>query len=300
MRRFFYLLVFLTLISCASNRSSEEDILAYFDASPSSVSQMDICNLNLVLGEKGELADKGFKYPQAGPGSLVPEWNFDPAIGEYLSDIYFSMGHIALSQRMAFETLVVDNNSPNISMLKRLVQTNLIYGAYPVARKYLSILSDFSSERKWVEEHIRFLDNDEEVENDPLLGSKRRCIPTENFLADTRGLDSDLKDIIRANPEHKATIQYLGMIYLLDCDFDSFSELLDEFYGTEVLPVLPLSFREAVCLMSEAHPALWRSYGISSKEYDRFRDFRSRLSNGLDQKKYSDTYWYYVMKVNEQ
>ena len=67
-------------------------------------------------------------------GLIVP-WNKQEHVSCLLSDVYFTMGAIASSQEMAFEAFVSAMGDGNPRMLKRLVQTNLIFGDYPVAEK---------------------------------------------------------------------------------------------------------------------------------------------------------------------
>lgn len=46
----------------------------------------------------------------------------------------------------------------NPRMLKRLVQTNLIYGAYPVAEKYIRILENTFYYKDWAKSQRKFLE----------------------------------------------------------------------------------------------------------------------------------------------
>ena len=256
--------------------------------------------LNLALAETGQLADQVFHFTQAGSDGLIPPWNQTVEIGEQLSDLYWSMGHIAYAQRMAFETLVLDDRAYNPEMLVRLIETNLVSGAYGVARKYIGILETDKAYRKTAARYRKYLDNDTAVEADPILGPRRRCIPEKDFISLVRGVDEDLKDIIRANPAYHKAIEYLGVIYLLDCEMDKFKDMLDEFYGTEALLKLPASFAEAACMLSEMDSGYWKRVGVSQDTFNRYRDFKKRLGTGLTMEKFSDTFWYYIMRVNNQ
>lgn len=286
----------LALSGCGDSGGPETPdwnaVIANYQDTSQTVVFLDIARLNLALAETGQLADRAFAYKQVGPGGLVPEWGQKPEAGALLSDIFFSMGHIALSQRYAFETFEQGDPRFESGMLARLVQTNLIYGNRKVAEKYLSRLEQEKNWKVWVRNQRMFMDED------PVLAFKRGCLPPDDFLSETRGLDEDLKDIVRANPGHKSTIEYLGVLYLLECDFDGFRGMLDEFLGTEALPALPVSFSEAVCMMSELEPGYWKEAGCDEGIYRRFIDFKKRLEAGRSLDRYSHTYWYYVMKVN--
>jgi hypothetical protein len=48
------------------------------------------------------------------------------------------------------------------------------------------------------------------------------------------------------NPGHKATIQYLGSMYILINDIDKFNSMIKRYYGTKALPSLPKSFKLVV------------------------------------------------------
>jgi len=287
---------FLSLFSCTA--AVEQDtpdwnaVISNYQDTSQTVVFLDIARLNLALAETGQLADKAFTYTQAGSGGLIPEWGQKSEAGALLSDIFFSMGHIALSQRYAFETFEQGDPRFEARVLARLVQTNLIYGNEIVADKYLNRLEQDRQWKIWVRNQRMFMGED------PVITFKRQCIPAEDFLSDTRGLDEDLKDIIRANPSHKATIEYLGVLYLMECNFDGFRAMLDEFLGTEALPALPISFAEAVCMMSELEPDYWRATGCDVGVFRRYTDFKKRLEAGHSLDRYKNTYWYYVMKVN--
>ena len=255
---------------------------------------------NLALAETGQLADNVFHYTQAGSDGIIAPWAQTVETGERLSDLYWSMGHVAYAQRMAFETNVLDDRPFNPEMMVRLIETNLVSGAYDVARKYIAILETDKQYRKTAASYLKYLDNDAAIEADPSLGPKRRCIPENDFISLVRGIDEDLKDIIRTNPSYHNAIEYLGVIYLLDCEMDKFKGVLDEFYGTEALPTLPVSFAEAACMLSEMDSGYWKRVGVSQNTFNRYREFKKRMGTGLPMDRFKDTFWYYIMRVNSQ
>jgi len=261
------------------------------------------CCLNVALAEKGELAERMFSFNQQGVQGIYVPWSRISYISALLSDVYFAMGHIALSQRMAFEANESLPNSIGPRTLKRLVETNLIYGAYPVAEKYIDLLEQTSYYKAWAHDRRRFLENDEAVESDALLGMKRRCIPKSNLLSEVQGLNIDMEAIAKQNPAHKATIQYLGAYYLLSKELFLFKNFVESYYGTDVLPALPKSYQEALIILSEQDPSYWEKYNISSSVIQRFMEFKRQvLANknssalpGLLKNSYGDTYWFYFM-----
>ncbi|MBR1927547.1 MAG: hypothetical protein IJ840_07365 [Bacteroidales bacterium] len=297
------ILSFLMAEACGTALPEETDwgkiIESYVD-DDHQVDYLKLSRLNMALAETGQLTDKLFHYTQAGSDGILVQWNRAKEAGELLSDTYWSMGHIALAQRMAFEATVMDERDLNPEMTRRLIETNLIYGAYPVAGKYIEALGKDRAWRRVAESYRVFLYNDAAVDSDLVLGPRKRCVPKTDFISMVRGIDEDLKDIIRTNPGYNKAIEYLGAIYLLNCEMDKFKEMVDEFYGTEALPELHGSFAEAACMLSEIHRGYWKTVGVPAETYKRYTDFKARLGNGLSQDKYKDTFWYYIMRVNSQ
>ena len=262
-----------------------------------------MCHLNMALANKGELSDKMFNFDQRGPQGLLVQWNKSENISCMLSDIYFTMGATASSQEMAFEGYVSAMEDGNPRMLKRLVQTNLIYGTYPVAEKYISILEKTYAYRDWAQSQRKYLYNDEVVESDPILGPRRRMLPDRNSLAMIKGLAGDLALFLEKGPANSAALQYLGAMYLLAKDLEGFKALVEKYYGTEFLPVLPVHFQEAVIVMSEKEPDSWKRFNVSETIVARFTDYKKQvLANrnnsaiaGLLNRSYGNTYWFYFM-----
>lgn len=262
-----------------------------------------MCHLNMALANKGELSDKMFNFDQRGPQGLLVQWNKSENISCMLSDIYFTMGATASSQEMAFEGYVSAMEDGNPRMLKRLVQTNLIYGTYPVAEKYISILEKTYAYRDWAQSQRKYLYNDEVVESDPILGTRRRMLPDRNSLAMIKGLAGDLALFLEKGPANSAALQYLGAMYLLAKDLEGFKALVEKYYGTEFLSVLPVHFQEAVIVMSEKEPDYWKRFNVSETIVARFTDYKKQvLANrnnsaiaGLLNRSYGNTYWFYFM-----
>jgi hypothetical protein len=233
--------------------------------------------LNLALAEEGLLADSLFHEPCVDIQTIYVLSDKTPYVGALLSDIYFSMGHIALAQRYAFEANEgMNNTSPR--MLRRLVETNLIFGADAVAQKYLDVLDRIPLQQAWVKAHRRLLHDERALLADPVLGPKRRCLFPDNRFAGSRGLDDDLRQVLRVNPAHRPTVLYLGCLYLLSKDLPRFQQTLEEFYGTEALPegTLPVAFQEAVALLGKTQPELLARYPVSEEVAQRWKRFKAK------------------------
>ena len=191
--------------------------------------------LNMALAERGQLGDRLQDEACRDIRSIYNESIENPDFASLLSDIFYSMGHMAQAQRYAFElNQKKDNMSPRLLM--RLVQTNIIYGQYGVARKYLAWLKKTIFYKDWAEAQERFLNSDETVENDREYGMKRRCLFPDNRFSGIKGLDDDLLNVARATrgtQQCRTTLQYLASLYLLSEYKKEFVSLCDEFedYG---------------------------------------------------------------------
>ncbi|MDR1880412.1 MAG: DUF6057 family protein [Tannerellaceae bacterium] len=265
---------------------------------------LPLCYVNMALAQKGELADKMFAYDQHGLDGLLVNKNQMGFISGLLNEVYFTMNAIALSQQMAFDAYVCSPGEGCPDALKRLVQTNLIYGAYPVAEKYICLLEETFYYGEWATAHRRFLYHDAEVEKDPLLGNKRRALAQTTALHATSGLDMALLQAAEANPSDKASIHYAGAFYLLSKRLDLFQQMIERYYGTETLPALPASFQEAVIILSEQDQEYWKRFDISEAVIRRFAEYKrtvvdqkrnSQALPGLMSRAYGDTYWFYFM-----
>ena len=259
--------------------------------------------LNRALAEKGVLGDQAFAFNQHGPQGLMVGWDKTFSVSLLLSDVYFTLGEIALSQEMAFEANVSVIGAGSPRCLMRLVQTNLIFGAYPIAEKYLRLLEQMPVYREWARQHRTFLYNDAAVEADPLLGMKRRGLPTASDLAGIHGLEHDLLLRAKQLPEYALPIQFVGVQRLLAKDLQGFQALLDTYYGTPALPTLPVSFQEAVIMLTERQPERWSYYQVSPAVTTRYGEYRNLVLQNrgnsqlplLIQRYFGSTYWAYFL-----
>ena len=256
---------------------------------------------NLALSHAGVLADRIFEYPQVGPLGLLPNWDQSFTVSQLLSDIYYQIGDIAISQQMAFEGIMAQGNGGNPHLWKRLVETNLIFGYNEVAGKYIDMLSKTPHYSDWAEKYRPYLYSPDKIRENPLLMEKKKNVGGENHLSRVLGFDADIDNILKCNPGNKPAIEYLGCLYLLGKDLEGFQKMLDKYYGTESLPELPLSFQQAVIIINEGNPDKWKEYKLSDKVISQFEAFRKlfveqRQSPYLQEtvyRSFGKTYWFY-------
>ncbi len=255
--------------------------------------------INLALLKKGELTEEMFMYDQRNINSLMVTWDKTQLVSNLLSDIAFATGQIAFAQNMSFEALVNYESGVSGRCLQRLVETNLISGAYPVASKYLDILDKTLFYRKWAAEYRTILNTD--INNEiKIMVDPRSSI--DNLL----GFDPLLQELINciySNPNNHSLIEFTKAYLMLSKDMSNIKRFVETFYGTETLPSLSKSLQEAVIVYSEHDPAYWVKYGISNDIINRFSSFKQLILENRGKtsiastanRYYGDTFWYYYM-----
>ncbi len=260
---------------------------------------------NMALAQKGELGNLAFNYSPRGMNALLVNANSTASIRMLASDIHYMVGCIAEAQQHAFEAQVTLPTSLGIQTLKRLVKTNLIFGHYEVAEKYLNLIAQTTFHKEWAEKYKSFLYNDSAVEADAELGEKRKCLSKQNRFAMFYGWIPELEDILNVHPKNEKAMTYLGLSYLLNKDMEGFRRFLDKYYGTEALPQLPIVFQQGVIALFQQEKEKWEDYGISPqvvKMYNQYRDlfFKNQQQSNLKNvmaRSYGRTFWYYLMFV---
>lgn len=258
------------------------------------------CFKNMAMAQKGILADKGLYHKQFGNNALWIDWDQTSTVSTLLSDLYYAMGHIALSQRYAFEGVIASEWEVNPYLYLRLIQTNLIFGHYDIAEKYIRFLEDTRYQEQ-AHAYRKFLNNDSLLEQDTELGGKRKGISAELGLSEMRGLPQDLLQIAFANPENEIVLDYVGMYILFEKNIPLFKMFIENFYQAPGLQPMPTHFQEAIVFSYESHPERWKEFGITEATEKRFQEFKrletdSRLSPSLFNKLragFGNTYWYY-------
>lgn len=259
---------------------------------------------NLALSKKGMLVDHLFEYPQAGPASLTVDNNKAKDVSQLLSYICYQMGNISGAQYLAFETNVGTESSYNPTMIKMLVETNLIFGAYPVAEKYIALLEQTWQYNDWATARRRFLNNDKAVNADPILGTKRKDIPLRENFVFLKGAFLDLNDIIEANPTDKAAVEYAEAYLLLAKDMDSIKQFAERYKETPIIKFLSVPMQEALISVYESNPDYCRQYGVTQETLNRYQDYKQKFLSYRYQGKdpqsalmgeYGNSYWYYLM-----
>ena len=258
------------------------------------------CFKNLAMAQKGILADKGLHHKHLGSKALWIDWDQSSTVSTLLSDLYYAMGHIALSQRYAFEGAVASEWEVNPYLFIRLIQTNLIFGHYEIAEKYIRFLED-THYKEQVQAYRKFLYNDSLIEQDQELGAKRKGISGAKGLSEMQGLPNDLLQIAFVNPENQIVLDYVGMYVLFEKNIPLFKMFIENFYQAPGLQPMPVHFQEAIVFSYESQPERWKEFGITEATQKRFQEYNrlnidSKLNPALANKLragFGNTYWYY-------
>lgn len=278
-----------------------ESILSY-DGLRAGQNLMHACYQNLALSHLGKLDELLFKFNQSGVKGVVIPWNKSYNSSIILSDVFYQMGNIALSQNMAFEGIVGIERAVNPRLIMRLVQTNLILGHYKVAEKYIEKLSHTIYYKDEAEYYRKLVNNPALIEKDADLFAKRKCLTEEDILLNSSQFVEGLYYIVKSCPDYEPALQYLGAMTLLAKNMPALSELADIY--SRAKKRMPVYLQESLIIMYEGNEDKWREYNLDEDVINRFRSFYSDMMKILKaggnpayalKAKYGDSYWYYFL-----
>lgn len=260
--------------------------------------------LNLALACRGELGDKMFSYPQDGVKTLLATWDNSLMSALICSDICYQIGDIASAQKFAFESFVTSTNG-NVRMMQRLVETNIIFGNYQVARKYIALLEKTLFYKTWASGQRAYL-TDAAVMDHPEYALKRLSLKGQGIYAVSSDFLHTLKLLADNNPQNTLAFQYLSAFLLLNRDLAAFRDLYDKYYHTSVWPELSLSQQQAVIALEQDSPGNWAKMGVSLATEQAYGTFAQDLAdkqgyiNFVDEiaKSHGNTYWFYLLFRN--
>lgn len=277
-----------------------EELLAAYRPGDTNLQRLNL--VNLALAKQGRLATDFLHYPQNNEGTLLSEWDHTVENALTLSEIYYQIGDIASAQKFAFEGNLSSQAGGNPRLLQLLVKTNLIFGAYPVAQKYLYLLQQTWGYRDWANTWMNYT-NDEAVAQHPELGPKRLGLRGAGEMAVSGQLPKVLEQLMRNDPSNPMPVQYLTTYYLLNVNLKAFLVLKEAHYGSPAWPKLTVPQQEAMVALLQKQPTEWVKNGVSLKVEHHFNEFdrdMNRYHNQMNVKEimaehYGATYWYYLM-----
>jgi len=262
--------------------------------------------LNLALAEKGYLPGRMFRYNQKGPSSLEVSRQKKNVISALMSNISFAIGDIASSQRYAFEGYEPSSGNGSGRLLKRLVQTNLIYGEYAVAEKYIRILEHTFFYRKWALTQQKFLYNESACQDDALITAKRKSLPPQGGRMLSGNFPQTLKIIAEINKENTIAKNYPLAFCLLIKDLKEFESFLIRYNNSEIKSgKVSGIYQQAVLMYYESQPEKWEKLGVSPETIGQYKQYKCTFLKNrqnpnvkeIMQKQFSSTYWFYFQFI---
>lgn len=262
---------------------------------------MNMCCQNLALSHMGRLSEDFMFYPQRGVKGLLLNWNRYVNSSFLLSDIYYHIGAVALSQEMAFEGMIASEHAISRRMLIRLIQTNLILGHEKVALKYIRLLSRTYAYAEKASYYKQFADNPELIVKDKDLYIRKQCISGTRGLTNSHNPFEYVRQILEVSPVYEPAAAYYGSASLMTRNIQEFRYVADAYLRSH--KTMPVSFQEALIILYENDEGRWVDYGISKEVQDNFNRFKESLNRvktskiGMNdlKKEFGGTYWYYFM-----
>lgn len=255
---------------------------------------------NLAMGMKGQLAERMFEFPQRGTSGLLPNFVRDSFSPLATSEAFYQLGMINTAQQFVFEAQeAIPDYQKSGRCYKRLAETNLINGAYDVARKYLLTLRKTWFYRAWANETLQLLGNEEAINRHPEYGRLRQMNIQASFFFSDRELPQMLGQLLMCNRKNRLAFDYLEATYLLTGQIDNFAQCYS--LGSETgYMTIPTVYQQALLLFwsrdhaaSEQLPAGFRPDVVKAM-HQFYADLQSkRLSADQVREKWGKTYWYY-------
>lgn len=256
--------------------------------------------LNLALAERGMLTSHLFEYPQNGISGLLPSFTRDYVSPLVTSEVLYRLGMINTAQCFVFEAQeAIPDFQKSARCYKRLAETNLINGAYEVARKYLIALQNTLFYRAWATETLALIADGEAVNKHPEYGSLRKMRSNQNYFFGGTPLHQILSTQLEANPQNRIAFEYLEAACMLVKDVERATSFysLSEPLGYQGIP---RNIQQAMLLnwsqnhkINEPIPEYFQPDVVQE-----FKSFFSALqsSNGNPksmQTVFGNTYWFY-------
>lgn len=265
-------------------------------------SPLAVTCLNLALAKTGQLGDRMFHFYQNGTEGLIPAFQRDFTSPLPASEIFYHLGMINSSQRYTFEAMeAIPDYKKSGRAYVRLAETNLINGQYAVAAKYLRVLRHTIFYRRWANEVMTYLGNEDKIARHPEWGRLRQLRYADDFLFSEAEMESMLGLLLQHNKTNRLAFEYLLAYTLQKKDLESFTQYypLGKDLGYNQIPI---SYQEAlIFIWTQQHPnfqglpwSISRSVMEGVSEFARVY-MTQKDSEPILRPKYEKTFWYYLL-----
>jgi len=257
--------------------------------------------LNLALAKRRALSEKMFHFDQ-GANTLFIGYERRGMTPFITGEPYYQLGLYNFAQMFAMETI---ESTPDVKYpvrsFKRMAETFIINRQYDIAQKYLQPLSRTLFYRRWANECISLLNDEERINSHPYWGEMRKLRSKYDFYYNYDQLDLALRYLLVSNPGNNTAYEYLMAYYLLNKDFDHFlagiSIARESGYNE-----LPLAWQEAAAYIATRLPQLppqLAGFTIRDDVKNNIRSYAQLFSAEKQdttriKKEFGKTYWYYL------
>ncbi|MFN8257256.1 MAG: DUF6057 family protein [Bacteroidales bacterium] len=266
------------------------------------VDQNSMVAVNLALAMKNQLSEQMFQYKQ-NPDYLFIFYNKHGLVSHIASDVYYQLGFINYAQMAAFESNESSINTKNsVRVFMRLAETSIIKGEYKQAEKYIGYLKNTLFYRNWANYAARLLYNDKKVENDPILGKKRKNLPKTDYFLNKDKINLILLRSLIDNQKNQTVYEYLMAYYLVNKNLDGFLRnfiMMKSYHYSKV----PLVYQEALVYiysLLQKVPDELKDIKIDYQVTENIRNYATLYAQGKEraqkllEKDFGNTYWYYL------
>lgn len=257
--------------------------------------------LNMALAQRGLLGDRLFFFDQNGSHGLLAPYNMGYQMSVLLSDIHFLAGDVGISESYAMEALVTSRRGGSPQMLRRLVQISLIRQEWELASKYISLLKQMPTYRKWAIRYESFLHHPEKINADPELKGKYILPETDNDLLSLQTLTTLWSKHLSQSQPDRTSYEYIGCMYLLGKRMEPFKEFLLQTLPLPVSNPLPVHFQEAALVAFAGDKAALDTIPVEASIRERYDDFVKQAERQMNQpngitnmyEAFGNTFWFY-------
>lgn len=217
--------------------------------------------------------------------------------------ISYHLGFSNYAYRWAMESKV--EFGANVEQLKYFAKCALINGEYPLARKYLRILSLTANHKDWAEKYMAYANDPSLIDADSELSSIKRIMrPADRFISDNHTIESYIwHHLGRLQDDGSTELLNLSiMAALIVNDIDLAVSKMGDYHART--GKLPMHMQEAAIMWSFANDSDFAD-SIGCNEYvkqrfDRFLQVYNMYGENPPEAQFQiikdafgDTYWFY-------
>ncbi len=261
--------------------------------------EISIGALNLALMKTNQLPERMFNFLQIGTDGLIPQFHRDMTSSLIGSEIFFHLGLINTSQRMAFESqeAILDFQKSGRVQL-RLAETAIINGNYDMARKYLVALQKTLFYRRVADKLLKLLGDEKAINLHPVYGTLRKYRLDEDFVFSRINMVSMLGRLVLKDHSNRGAAEYALCWCLLEKNLQRFVQLFS-LARNAGYQRMPTHFQEAYAMAWLNHNGSLQNipFPINDQIQQRLMNFARDMSQTKSMKsvanQYINTYWFY-------